>query len=172
VIILGYNIKDHAAIMRVCIKALRQGRTVVYPTDTSYGLACDVTDTAALNKLYKVKQRPKLQPTHIIPPSLTVARQLGQWNAAADRLAGVFWPGPLTLVLPLKSRAKYLQNLTGAMGAIGLRMPDNRIALDLAKGLGRPISAASANPSGSRAQGYDSYSADDVISTVVRTNNN
>src|SRR6185503_15232761 len=156
-IIIKYNSKKHKEIIKSLAHALKQGKTVVYPTDTSYGLACDATNLRALEKIYAIKERGLNHPIHIIVPSTAYAKRIAVWGSLAARFAEKFWPGALTLVVPLKAKSAFLKKLSAGTGTIGLRMPDQKIALDLAKELGAPITATSANPSGPR--GHDSYSA-------------
>jgi len=170
--ILVYKPAAHKVILATCVKALRQGKTVVYPTDTSYGIACDITNLKARAKFYKIKARTLKQPIHVVMPSLAYAKNVSRWNKAAAVLAKSFWPGPLSLILPLKQAAsrlpEYLKIISAGTGTVGLRRPNNRIALDLARLFGKPIPATSANPSGRRSKGYDSYSSEDVIRQFSR----
>lgn len=136
---------------------------MVYPTDTSYGLACDVTSAQALAKIYRIKERGFNKPIHIVVPSVAYAKRIAVWSPVAAELAAAFWPGALTVVLPLKSKQKFLKKLSAGTGTVGLRLPDNRLALDLTKFLNAPISATSANPSAHLSRGVDSYNARDVI---------
>lgn len=160
---IKYTKKNHGAIIQACAKALKNGKAVAYPTDTSYGLAVDATNVQAVKKLYKIKERGFKQPVHIVVPSLTYARKAAAFNPMAERLVKNFWPGALTLVLKLKAKNPGLKILCANTGFLGLRMPDNKIAVDLAKKTGRPITATSANPSAHLSGGFDSYSAGDVI---------
>lgn len=160
-IILDYETKKHNQIIHACTLALRAGKVVVYPTETSYGLGCDATNLAALRRLYLLKGRGFNRPIHVVIPSRQFAKKVGQWNAAAEKLAQAFWPGPLSIVLPFRppSPQAYLLKLAAGTRTIGLRLPDHPIPLDLAKSLGRPIPATSAN----RAGQPDSYSLKDVL---------
>jgi L-threonylcarbamoyladenylate synthase len=139
--------------------ALKDGKTVIFPTDTSYGLACDVTNDKAVRSLYRIKGRDFNKPIHVVVPSRKYAIGVGVWSKVASKLAKRFWPGSLSLVVPLKSREQYLKRIAAGTGGIGLRMPQNQIALDLAKRLGKPISATSANRSGQP----DCYSLKDIL---------
>jgi L-threonylcarbamoyladenylate synthase len=161
-IIIDYKKQHHKKIIDACVSALKSGKAVAYPTDTSYGLAVDATNIGAIKKLYQIKGRDFNKPVHIVVPSAAYAKKIARWNKAASRLAKKFWPGPLTLVLPVGDGLKpspTLRQLSANTGSIGLRMPKNQIALDLAKNLRRPITATSANVSG----GADCYSADEII---------
>lgn len=151
----------------LAIKFLREGKSVVYSTDTSYGLAVDATNVDALKRLYKIKQRKFSTPVHIIVPSISFAKKILQWDGIAGQMAKKFWPGPLTIVCDLSPNlsprlGRGVKILSGGTGTIGVRMPKNKIALTLVKKLGRPVTTPSANPP-DHLGGYDSYSSDDVV---------
>lgn len=181
-IILDYTKKKHKQIIAACARALRQGKIVAYPTDTSYGLAADSGNLKAINKLYRVKGRSFNKPVHVVAPSVSYAKKIANWDKSANRLAKKFWPGPFTLVLPIKfvstsphhphltspiegEGLKAVKRLSASTGFLGLRMPKNQVALDLAKILGRPITATSANQSG---QG-DTYSLANILRQFRKT---
>ncbi len=133
--------------LAVAVKILQAGGAVVYPTDTAYGLAVDATNEKAVKKLYKLKGRNFKKPIHVIPPSRGSLGKLVKLTAAAEALIANLMPGPLTLVLPLKAKGKSWQLLSAKTGTMGIRRPKNKTALDLAWGLGRPITTTSANVS-------------------------
>lgn len=162
-IIIDYNQKQHKQIMHAIKLALDNGKVVAYPTDTSYGLAADVTNVMALKKLYKIKERSYKQPIHMVIRSITDAKKYVRWNKFAEKIAKAFWPGPLTIVLPLKTNLPTLSLMSAGTGTMGLRMPNQYIAQDIVKVLKRPITATSANPSAHLSNGYDSYAGEDVI---------
>ena len=161
--IIEYKKKNHGQIIRACAEALKQGKVVAYPTDTSYGLAADAENITALKRLYRIKERDFKQPVHVVVPSLVYAKKNVVWGKDAQKLATNFWPGALTLVLKIKAKEKYLDLLAAKTGFLGLRLPKNLISQDLAKMLRRPITATSANPSLHLSGGYDSYSGTDVV---------
>ena len=167
-IVLDYKNKYHHRIIASCISALKTGKVIAYPTDTSYGLAVDATNVKAIKRLYKIKGRGFNKPSSVVVPSAAYAKKNTRWNKVVDRLAKKFWPGMITLVLPLTSapllrgrgiKGEGAKILTGKTGWIGLRMPKNKIALDLAKYLKKPITATSANLAGRP----DCYPAKDII---------
>lgn len=162
-VILDYDKKKHKEIIHACVMALKRGKVVAYPTDTSYGLAVDSGNLKAINGLYKIKERQSGKPVHVIPATFLETKKMVIWSQHVSKLAKRFWPGPLTLVLGLKSKAKGLKKLSAGTGNLGVRLPKNIIALDLAHQLGRAITTTSANPSANLSGGYDSYSAEDVI---------
>lgn len=144
------------------VRLLKTGGSVAYPTDTSYGLAVDATNVAAIRKLYRIKERGFDKPIHIIVPSLAYAQKVASLDARAIKIFKKFMPGPLTLVLSLKSKQRGLKLLSAGTGMIGIRMPSHPMALTLARRLKRPITTTSANPSAYLSGGYDSYSPQDV----------
>jgi L-threonylcarbamoyladenylate synthase len=166
-IVIKYSSRKHKEIIKALAHALKKGKTVVYATDTSYGLACDVTNRKALELVYKIKGRGFNKPMHIIVPSLAYAKKITVWNSSAALLAQKFLPGALTLVLPIKNQLPYLKRLGAGTGTIGLRLPDQPIALDLARQVHAPITATSANRSG----GPDSYTIKAVTSQFENQDN-
>lgn len=128
------------------IEALKAGELVVYPTETFYALGADAFSAAALGRLFGVKRRAPGRPVGLIAAdtamAFSVAREI---PIDARRLAGAFWPGPLTIVLP--ARDGLLPELTGPDG-VSVRVSPNPLACALSAGIGRPITATSANLSG------------------------
>jgi L-threonylcarbamoyladenylate synthase len=162
-IILDYSKKNHDQIIQAVALALKHGKVVAYPTDTSYGLAVDTKNEKAVKKFYKIKERTTKKPVHIVVSSIAEAKKYAAWSKLASKLAKQFWPGKVSLVLPLKFQTKILKKFSAGTNTIGLRIPDNQIAIDIVKKLGRPITATSANPSAHLSGGVDSYSAEEVI---------
>jgi L-threonylcarbamoyladenylate synthase len=132
------SIIEHAAGI------LRAGNVVVFPTETVYGLGADVFQPAALERIFVAKRRPHSDPliAHIADEAslelLTTAL-----SEQAKRLARVFWPGPLTLILPRGPRVPYL--VTAGLETVAVRVPRHPVALALIRALGSPIAAPSAN---------------------------
>jgi L-threonylcarbamoyladenylate synthase len=127
---------------------LRSGGLVAFPTETVYGLGADATDARAVADIYAAKGRPSFNPLIAHVADLELARREGIFDAAADTLAEAFWPGPLTLVLPLAATAQTCDLARAGLDSIGLRMPAHPVARRLIAAVGRPIAAPSANRSG------------------------
>ena len=141
--------------------ALRAGGLVGMPTETVYGLAADATSASALARLYAVKGRPASHPSIVHVASADEARLwAASWPDAADRLARRFWPGPLTLVLPAGTRAD--PAALGGTGTIGLRVPDQPLALALIEAAGTGLAAPSANRFGRVSPTTAQHVADDL----------
>lgn len=133
------------------VKILKQGGIVVYPTDTAYGLAVDATNVEAVRKLYKLKGRKFNKPIHVIVPSSTWLNKIVKLDKSSMKLMNAFFPGPLTVVLPLKAKSESWKLLSAGTGTLGIRLPDNKLAIGLVKKFGKPITTTSANLSGKKA---------------------
>jgi len=161
-IIIDYTKKNHKQIIHACVEALKQGKVLAYPTDTCYGLAVDVENIKAIEKLYKIKGRSFKKPISLIPPSVAHIKKIVKWDKTAEKLTKKFLPGALTLVLSIKNqelRRENIKMLSANTGEIGLRWPKNKTALDLAKYLKKPITTTSANISGQP----ECYSVKDLL---------
>jgi L-threonylcarbamoyladenylate synthase len=127
--------------------ALRAGQLVVFPTETFYAIGADPTQSTALAAIVEVKGRERDKPIALIAAdaesAFAIARAI---PSDAHRLAEIFWPGPLTLVLP--AREGFDDALIGPNGGIGVRVSSHRTARDLAQAVGGLITATSANLSG------------------------
>lgn len=124
---------------------VRRGGVVAYPTDTVYGLGCDPFNSESVDRLVRAKQRAK-GALPILVDSMSSARRLGEFDKTSTILVGRFWPGPLTLILPV--REKFPDAVTDASQFVGLRMPRHRTALELITKCGGCIIGTSANISG------------------------
>lgn len=136
---------DRQAALAVAADVLREGGVVAYPTDTLYGLAVDPRSTAAVDRLFGVKERDRGQAIPLIAADLEQARQAAQFPDAALRLARAFWPGPLSIVVPA---APLLAPDVVRAGTVAVRVPAHAVARELAAAFGFPVTATSANLSG------------------------
>jgi L-threonylcarbamoyladenylate synthase len=135
------------------VAVLRAGGVVAFPTDTAYGLAADATNPEAVKKLYAVKGRRFNKPVHVIFPSFEDLNKTVELTRDAKRIIQKFFPGAVTLVMPLKDQSENWRILSAHSGFLGFRMPDHEIVRSLVKEFGKPITATSANVSG-RANTY------------------
>lgn len=127
---------------------LTKGGLVAFPTETVYGLGVRADDDEAVARLYAAKGRPSFNPLIVHVPDLEAARRLVAFEDAAERLAAAFWPGALTLVLPLRDGAGVSPLVTAGLPSLAVRVPDHGLAAQLLRAVGLPIAAPSANPSG------------------------
>jgi L-threonylcarbamoyladenylate synthase len=123
---------------------LRAGGLVAFPTETVYGLGANALDAAAVRRIFEAKGRPLSSPLIVHVSSLELARGLArEWPREAEELAGRFWPGPLTLVVPKAGTIPDI--VTGGLPSVGLRMPAHPVARALLEAAQIPIAAPSAN---------------------------
>ena len=138
---------DRAAI-DAAARVLAKGGLVAFPTETVYGLGADATNGEAVARLYAAKGRPRFNPLIVHVPSADAAFPFATFSPPAKKLAGAFWPGPLTLVLPKRAPCPVSELATAGLDSIAIRVPAHPVARDLLKALDRPVVAPSANRSG------------------------
>jgi L-threonylcarbamoyladenylate synthase len=127
---------------------LRAGGLVAMPTETVYGLAADATSDAAVAAIYNAKERPAINPliAHVL--DIEGAREQAAFSAEAETLARAFWPGPLTLVLPVASSCRISLLALAGLDTVAVRSPSHETARALIEAAGVPLAAPSANRSG------------------------
>jgi L-threonylcarbamoyladenylate synthase len=129
-------------------RLIAAGELVAMPTETVYGLAADATNGAAVARIYAAKGRPSFNPLIVHVPGIAEAQAFAEFDEAALDLAKRFWPGPLTLVLPLRESAKIASLVTAGLSSIAVRAPAHPAMRDLLAATRRPLAAPSANASG------------------------
>ena len=127
---------------------IRDGGTVAVPTETVYGLAARADDDAAVAGIYRAKGRPDFNPLIVHVPDVTSAEALAEFDHRARALAKAFWPGPLTMVLPLREAAGLAAAVSAGLPTVALRCPAHPVMQTLLKTCGLPLAAPSANRSG------------------------
>jgi L-threonylcarbamoyladenylate synthase len=125
------------------------GEPVAIATETVYGLAADATNASAVARIYDAKGRPSFNPLIVHVPDLEAAERIGVFDDQALELAERYWPGPLTLVVPLREVSRIASIVTAGLPTIGLRVPAHPAMQALLREVGRPLAAPSANASGS-----------------------
>jgi L-threonylcarbamoyladenylate synthase len=128
---------------------IRAGEPVAVATETVYGLAADATNAAAVARIYEAKGRPSFNPLIVHVRDLDAAHEVGDFSDEARGLAEGHWPGPLTLVVPLRREAGIASLVTAGLSTIALRVPGHRAMQALLVATGKPLAAPSANASGS-----------------------
>jgi L-threonylcarbamoyladenylate synthase len=137
-----------AAIARAAALILA-GEPVAVPTETVYGLAADATNPAAVARIYAAKGRPSFNPLIVHVRTIAQAEAFGAFPVRARALAEAHWPGPLTLVVPLRAGAGLADAVTAGLGSVALRCPAHAAMQALLRDSGCPLAAPSANTSGS-----------------------
>jgi L-threonylcarbamoyladenylate synthase len=138
---------DDAGLARAAA-LLARGGLVAFPTETVYGLGADARDDRAVAGIFAAKGRPAFNPLILHVADLAAAQAIGRFDARAERVAAAFWPGPLTLVLPLRDGAGISPLATAGLATVALRVPAHPVARALLAAFGGPVAAPSANPSG------------------------
>lgn len=127
---------------------LSDGQLVGLPTETVYGLAGDATSDMACARIFEAKGRPRFNPLIVHLPSLDAAMRIAHLNDTARALAAAFWPGPLTMVLPLRDGHGLSPLVTAGLQTVAIRLPAHPLMRAVLDAFGGPIAAPSANPSG------------------------
>lgn len=138
---------DEAGIAAAA-ETLAAGDLVAIPTETVYGLAGDARNGRAVARIFEAKGRPGFNPLIVHVADAEAAARYGHWSGTAQRLADAFWPGPLTLVLPLRTDSGLSPLVTAGQDSVAIRVPAHPVARALLRAFGGPLAAPSANPSG------------------------
>jgi L-threonylcarbamoyladenylate synthase len=138
-----------AESLREAALLIRAGEPVAVPTETVYGLAADATDSHAVAAIYSAKGRPSFNPLIVHVADREMAARLADFSPVADMLADRFWPGPLTLVLPVRGDSGLSPLVMAGLPTVALRLPAHPAMRALIRESGRPLAAPSANRSGS-----------------------
>lgn len=142
------------------VSILKKGGVIIYPTDTAYAIGCDARDQEAVKAIFEIKGRNQSKALPLIASDISMVRQWCELAGQAEELADKYWPGPLTLVLPVKQ-----EGLSGDVrheGTVAIRVPGNKIARDLSRECGAPIVSTSANKSGDK----NPYSLEEVRASL------
>jgi len=137
---------DRAVDIKKAVEILGQGGVLLAPSDTVWALMCDYENQKALTAIFRLKNT-NPRPVAVLCESLESIEKLQvQLTPAARKIAGIFWPGPLTLVL--NSSSKNIHHIAGVNNSIGVRIPDSNELINFIKLYGKPVAATSANVSG------------------------
>jgi L-threonylcarbamoyladenylate synthase len=130
------------------VEILRAEGLVAFSTETVYGLGGDARSDRAVARIFDAKGRPRFNPLIVHVPDVAAARHYARFDARAEEVAAAFWPGPLTLVLPLRPEAGLSDLVTAGLETVAIRVPAHPVAQALLRAFGGPLAAPSANPSG------------------------
>ncbi len=135
--------------IQTAAERLKSGGLVALPTETVYGLGADATNDRAVASIFVAKGRPTFNPVIVHFQNKADAEKAVVFNAGAEMLASLFWPGPLTLILPRRNDTNISLLCSAGLPTLAVRVPSHPVAQHLIKALGKPIAAPSANRSGS-----------------------
>lgn len=139
---------DSQAARAQAAEILARGGLVAFPTETVYGLGANACNDVAVAKIFEAKGRPQFNPLIVHVRDVKMAQRFVELSEAAQALADAFWPGPLTLVLPLKEGSGLSPLVTAGLETVAIRIPAHPSATGLLEAFQGPIAAPSANPSG------------------------
>jgi L-threonylcarbamoyladenylate synthase len=128
------------------VMTLHKAGVVAHPTETCYGLAADIFQKSAVEKVYAMKQMPYSKPVSILVQNLEEAQRYGEFSPAAVKLALQHWPGPLTIIVPRSAMLPKWVN--PGLDSVGFRVSSNKKTRELVEGFGGPVTTTSANLSG------------------------
>ena len=144
---------------------LRNGAVICYPTDTVYGIGCDIFNQKAIKRIYQIKKRAKHKPFSFMCSSLKNVSDYGHVSNMAYRIMRMALPGPFTFVLPATKTVPKI--MITKQKTVGIRVPDNNICLALIEELGHPILTTSAIPDQDGEQLSEAYEFDDLLGNMV-----
>ena len=144
----GWVVPADDAAVTAAADLLRGGQIVAIPTETVYGLAADASNANAVALVYAAKGRPDFNPLIVHVPDKAAAERLAVFDELAERLATAFWPGPMTLVLPLREGAPVTKAVTAGLPTIAIRCPAHAVMQAVLAKSRLNLAAPSANKSG------------------------
>lgn len=144
----GWVLPADDAAITAAADLLRGGQIVAIPTETVYGLAADASNADAVAKIYSAKGRPDFNPLIVHVPDKAAAEKLAVFDPLAERLAAAFWPGPMTLVLPLRDDAPVTRAVTAGLPTVAIRCPAHSVMQAVLAKSELNLAAPSANRSG------------------------
>ncbi len=124
---------------------LKDGALVAFPTETVYGLGGDATNDLAVAKIFETKGRPEFNPLIVHVSSIEEAKELTRWSDTAEKLAGAFWPGALTFVVPRSDNCPVSKLASAGLETLAIRLPGHDLARELIQWACCPVAAPSAN---------------------------
>jgi len=133
--------REHDGALAKACAVLGDGLPVAIPTETVYGLAADATNPAAITRIYETKGRPRFNPLICHMSDLDMAERYAEFDPISRKLAEAFWPGPLTLILPLKPESGIHALATAGLDTVGIRLPKG-FASELIRAFGKAARGA------------------------------
>lgn len=144
--ILSISDSEDIALQKA-LEFLAQGKPIAIPTETVYGLAADATNPEAITSIYETKGRPQFNPLICHMSDLEMAKSYADFDNVSLQLAETFWPGALTIIIPVKENCGVHKLATAGLNSVGIRVPKG-FSSKLIANFGKPLAAPSANSSG------------------------
>lgn len=144
--------------LALVVSELLNGKTIIFPTETSYGLGCDATNQKAVDKIYEIKGRPENKPLLVVVGSKDEAKKYLHWTPMLEKISDKYWPGALTVVSDAVPSA-LAKGVVSKDNTVAVRVTANPLLISITEKLGKPLVATSANISGAG----DMYSSEAAI---------
>ena len=138
-------IKEDELSIPDIVSALRRGETIVYPTETCYGLGCDALNPLAVEKIFEIKKRQRDKPVLVVAADESMIVEYVDWSKELVNISEHYWPGALTAVVDVKSGVELPRGVMSNDGTLAFRITDHHLASEISAGLGRPLFSTSAN---------------------------
>lgn len=138
------KLENFPKAIKRAIKFLKEGKVIVGPSDTVYGIYCDPENEKAVKKIFEIKKRPREKPIAVFVKDIKMAKSLARVSQKIEKFLKKVWPGPVTVILKSKREIPFITHKK----TIGLRMPKDKFLLALLRTLKKPIAQTSANISG------------------------
>ena len=139
------EVSNDSAGIALAVQSIKDGGVVIFPTDTVYGIGCNPYDKNAIDRIFKIKKRDNTKSLPVLAYSKQILEDIVEFDSITNLITSKFWPGQLTIVLPLKD--KKLKKLSGIKNTLAVRVPSNKCTLSLLKEC-KLIVGTSANISG------------------------
>ena len=147
-------LQDYTDALREAVKVLKEGGTVVYPTDTIYGIGCNATDFKAVETVYRIKDRPLEKPMSVIARNMQWVKELAFVPPKLEPILEQLWPGAITVILPKRDVIPSI--VTAGGDTVGIRIPDYELTDKLMAKFGYPLISTSANMAGNDIEAWKS----------------
>ena len=138
-------IKKQDLDITTIVSSLKNGETLVYPTETCYGLGCDATNEGAVNKVFEIKSRQKNKALLVVAADISMMMKYVIWNETLQRIADRYWPGALTVVAKSAQDSLLPAGVVAEDDTIAFRITNHHLAAEISKSLGGPLVSTSAN---------------------------
>ncbi len=145
-IVLKLSRKNFGEILKITTQSIEEGKAIICPTDTVYGLICNAENKAAVRKIFKIKKRNFQKPISVFIKDLKMAKKIARIDKRQEKILRKLWPGKAIVVL--KSKRKFPEGIVCQWGKIGLRIPNCKLLNELLKQFKEPLAQTSANISG------------------------
>jgi len=132
--------------INLIVDFFKSGKTVVYPTDTIYGIGCEATNQKAVNKIFKIKKRSKTQSLLVLVSSISMLKKYTYVSKKQEEYLKKIWPGPVTVIL--KYRGILAKNVASREESLAVRLPKSKFLTKIIREVGTPIVSTSINISG------------------------